>query len=200
MIRPLRVAALLLLVALSSLAACAAAPPPTAAPETAPSGLLTAGQPRGPSPLDTEMVAIGRAEEEIDRLFPESGALAGPRKGGGIARPTTDDAAKPDAPASKDEASAAHRASAGDACATACRALTSMASSADRLCKLSGEDDGRCDDARSRVRGAAARVKSACPGCSVSTQAPATAPGPAKAPPPPGPAPGMPGSSAVPIP
>ncbi len=60
----------------------------------------------------------------------------------------------------------------GGACSIACRALASMASSADRLCHLAGENDGRCDDARNRVRGATARVKTACPGCAAPGQNP----------------------------
>jgi hypothetical protein len=40
-----------------------------------------------------------------------------------------------------------------------------MQSSAEHLCKLAGEGDGRCEDARGRVRGASARVRSVCPSC-----------------------------------
>ncbi len=49
--------------------------------------------------------------------------------------------------------------------ATACRALSSMRRSADHLCSLAGERDGRCEDARARVTGATSRVSAQCPAC-----------------------------------
>jgi hypothetical protein len=154
------------------------------------------------SPIDQEMLTLGRAEEDIDRLFPEQRGPTGLRKPG-KAGPPAADGDKPrreelpkDAPAA-----GATAASGGDACAVACKALNAMASAAERLCRLSGENDGRCDDARARVRGASGRVKSACPACTVSA-APAAAPAPPKGtvgPSPDRPPPGMPGSS-IPIP
>jgi hypothetical protein len=210
MIRPIRarLAALLSLLAPLSLAACAAAPPPAPPPEPPPPppGAF-AGQLREVSPVDQEMLAIAHAEEEIDRIFPGAGAAH--RKGGPpppppppLAGATNDDKAKTaaDKPGPEKPADAlASREEAGGGCAVACRALSSMLSAADRLCKLAGENDGRCDDARARVHGAMARVKTACPGCSVSAapEAPRAPPRPA---PPAGPAPGMPGSSSTPIP
>jgi len=151
MTRPLLAASLL---APLWLAACAAPPPPATSPEAPPPGLFSGA--RETSPADTEMLALGHAEEEIDRLFAHRNAPAGRPKSTGPT-PTDDAAEKPAEPA------------AGDPCAVACRALASMASSADRLCRLAGENDGRCDDARSRVRAATGRVKSACPGCASPT-------------------------------
>ncbi len=156
------------------------------------------------------MLAIGHAEEEIDRALADTSSPASPHKSAGKA-PATDATRRGDAPKEKDKDGKSDtakeemgggrvRLGGNDACATLCRALGSMASSAEHLCGLSGENDGRCDDARARVRGAAARVKSACPACTVSTTAPApAAPAPAKDVPS-GPAPGMPGSTSVPIP
>src|SRR5271170_5293992 len=158
----------LALFALLSLGACAAAPPPAAPAEPPSPNSFTLGQPHEQTPADGEMVAIGRAEAEIDRLFPEASApMAGPRKSGApprLAPPQPDadgqaDKKKEEKPTSPTPASA------GDRCATACKALASMTASADHLCQLTGEGDGRCDDARARVRGAGARVRSACPGC-----------------------------------
>jgi hypothetical protein len=54
---------------------------------------------------------------------------------------------------------------AADRCAIACHALASMARATESLCELRGADDARCLDARARVEGAAARVRSACPAC-----------------------------------
>ncbi len=148
-----------------SLVACAAAPPPATSPEAPPPGAF--GGPREATPADAEMLTLAHAEEEIDRLFANRDAaptLRSPSKKGPEAPP------QPEKP-SLDQPAAPSSSASGDPCAVACRALASMASSADRLCHLAGENDGRCDDARNRVRGASARVKSACPGCAAGLQA-----------------------------
>jgi hypothetical protein len=104
------------------------------------------------------MLKISSAEEQIDRLFPHAGESS---KGGGWRKKAGDQKDDKAAPASN---------GAEDPCAVACRALASMRSSADHLCQLSGDGDGRCDDARARVRGATQRVKSVCPACAVAAQ------------------------------
>ena len=116
---------------------------PTAVP---PRSLLEPGE-RGLSEVDTDMQAIGKAEDQIDRLFPNA------------------DKDRPAAKGKGDIGGAAQDAAANDGCATACKALASMQRSADHLCKIAGEGDGRCEDARTRVRGASARVRSVCPVC-----------------------------------
>lgn len=45
-------------------------------------------------------------------------------------------------------------------CAVACRALTSMKRAAEAVCRLAGESDARCADARKRVSESATRVAS----------------------------------------
>jgi hypothetical protein len=40
-----------------------------------------------------------------------------------------------------------------------------MARAAEHLCALAGGDDGRCTNARTRVKDATARVTAACPAC-----------------------------------
>jgi hypothetical protein len=164
MIRPLAPFALL------SLVACAPAVPPAASPEPSPAAAFTLAPPHEQTPADGEMVAIGRAEAEIDRLFPEASAPdTAPRKAAKPAPlpPAADADGQLDRSGEKkeDRPGSPGPASASDRCAVACKALSSMATSADHLCKLAGESDGRCDDARARVRGASARVRSACPGC-----------------------------------
>ncbi len=201
-IRPFAPAALARIAPLSllSLAACAAAPPPAASPEPPPVGVFAVGQHREVTPIDGEMLALGKAEEEIDRAFPPPPAPTGPRKGAKAPAPRDEDG-KPDRLTTKETKDKdepglpAAGATSRDRCSVACTALSAMASSADRLCKLAGETDGRCEDAQARVRGATGRVKASCPGCSVSIAAPPPAPAPAKGTPPPGPPPGMPGSS-----
>lgn len=57
---------------------------------------------------------------------------------------------------------------AGNDCAQMCKALTSMTNATDRLCELAKEngDSKRCDDAKQKLDGAKAKVKSTCGGCS----------------------------------
>jgi hypothetical protein len=188
MIRLPRPLALIALLVPLSLAACAAAPPPAASAEPPPPGVFSVGQRREVSPIDGEMLALAHAEEEIDRTFPAPAAeRTSPRKG---AKPApADDGDK--LSRSKEEPLAAG----GDRCSIACTALASMASSAERLCKLAGETDGRCEDAQARVRGATSRVKSSCPACSIALAAPPPPPARPKGTPPAGPAPGMPAST-----
>ena len=194
------------------IAACAEAPPPAPTAAMPPPGVAAAPAP-GASPVDGEMLEIARAEEEIDRSLPQGaqqetrGPAGKAADDAGIARAEQKAApadkggklheAAKDYKAKADEAEAG-RAGGGEGCAVACRALASMVASANHLCQLAGENDGRCDDAMARVHGAAARVKSACPGCAVSTAPPPPPPpSPAKDVPA-GPAPGMPGSSGTP--
>jgi hypothetical protein len=59
-------------------------------------------------------------------------------------------------------------AAAGNDCALLCKALSSMSSATDRLCELAKEngDSKRCDDAKTKLDAAKAKVKSTCGGCS----------------------------------
>lgn len=147
------------LVAALVLAGCAEAPPPMtsagAAAQPPPSLFGPSGS--GTSPVDDEMVAIGKSEVEIDRLLP------GPSKEQARKGAPPPDAQRADKGSAREGPAAPQ--SDGDPCATACRALASMQRSAAHLCALAGEGDGRCEDARGRVRGASARVRTACPSC-----------------------------------
>jgi hypothetical protein len=178
-----------LVIASSTLCACAAAPPP-AIPESPPPSAFGPAGSREVGPVDQEMLSIGKAEAELDQLVsPARRPTAGPQKKDGK------EGEKPaDRSIERDADDGAGRALPnGDGCAIACKALGSMATSADRLCRLAGENDGRCDDARARVRGATARVKAACPTCSVAVPAAPLRPqGPALTPPLEGPPAGMP--------
>lgn len=156
-----------LLVPAISLAACAAMepPPPSSPPvppgEAPPTRFVLEGG-KGHSEVDEAMLTLARSEDEIDRLFPHTGKDAS--RASKKKAPADEQAdRKADDKAAKEETLSGGVAA--DPCATACRALASMTSSADHLCKLAGEGDGRCEDARGRVRGASARVRSACPAC-----------------------------------
>ncbi len=60
-------------------------------------------------------------------------------------------------------------------CATACKALESLARAARHICDVAPE---KCDEAKSRLRAAADRVHAACPQCTAVTQTPSTPPPP----------------------
>jgi hypothetical protein len=146
---------LLALAALSFTACAADAPPPAAPAVPVPSSFTLEPRSGVLSDVDAEMMKIARSEEDIDRVFPRSREEKETRR----------------APADAPKADSVP-ASGGDPCSTACSALVSMRSSAEHLCKLAGETDGRCDDARGRVRGASSRVRSACPACSAAAAEP----------------------------
>ncbi len=87
------------------------------------------------------------------------------------ARPALDDGAKAeptlaDAELALDRA-ATELSAANRDCALACKALASMRRSADRICELAGpgDPDGRCRQARERVRDAQTRVRGGCSDC-----------------------------------
>ena len=149
MMHPLRAASSpfkLALVAALVLAGCAEAPPPMTSPSAAaqPPPSLFGPSGSGTSPVDDEMVAIGKSEGEIDRLFPGAGKEQA-RKGA-----PSPDAQRADKGSTREGPAAPE--SDGDPCATACRALASMQRSAAHLCSLAGEGDGRCEDARGTIR------------------------------------------------
>ncbi|HEY1956250.1 MAG TPA: MYXO-CTERM sorting domain-containing protein [Polyangiaceae bacterium] len=52
-------------------------------------------------------------------------------------------------------------------CATACKALESLARAADHICAIAPE---HCQEARARVAAARERVRAACPDCAISFQ------------------------------
>ena len=141
------------------LVGCASAPPPLSSPGSAgePPPSLFGPSGSGTSPVDNDMLALAKSEEELDRLLPRAPSSK-------KSAPADGDAARADAPTAPSPPATA-QSSTGEGCPTACRALTSMKTSADHLCSLAGEGDGRCEDARGRLRGATARVRSACPMC-----------------------------------
>jgi hypothetical protein len=62
---------------------------------------------------------------------------------------------------SSPQAEAARTGKAGSPCDMACRALSSMRRSAERICAIAGADDERCTRARGRVAGAEERIRHA---------------------------------------
>jgi hypothetical protein len=140
-----------------------AAPPPPAAPAGRP-GEVSEQESRsealpkdeGTSELELAEADLRRAQAELDSVFPPSrqdqpaaGAASAPR----ASRPGS--AADSDAPKAKPE-----KKSAESSCATACRAFASLGRAASAVCRLAGENDTRCTQAKSVVSDAEKRVTS----------------------------------------
>lgn len=51
-------------------------------------------------------------------------------------------------------------------CRNVCEALSSMVRAVHHLCELTGDDDGRCTEAKGRAERAEQRVSQSCPACS----------------------------------
>ncbi|HVH42004.1 MAG TPA: hypothetical protein VM925_06660 [Labilithrix sp.] len=105
--------------------------------------------------MSTDPLTVEEAQEQIAQAQ-RTLAPAGEARD---ERPTSP-AAEP-APAPSSETSDAQReAKAEDPCATRCRALASMKRAVVALCRMTGDDDGRCTDAKRTLTESTARVSS----------------------------------------
>ncbi len=100
--------------------------------------------------------AFDRSERELAELF-DRGSI-GPGRASG-ARPESPQVASDD---DGEEVSAVQQKS---RCTVACRALSSMVRSAQRVCNMTGEDDPRCASLRVRIKRAKSVVYARCPAC-----------------------------------
>lgn len=178
--RPLSIAAL---IAALALAACGG---------SAPSPNSPAEEPLPASPEGT-LDILDRSEYELRLALgePVSRAFEAPQKSGvapestPVAQPPVTTEAPPPSPPSppspttqaEDQkrpaqaqgadasAPSASALPTSDPCRNACRALASMERATAHLCTLAGSTDTRCEDARSRVQSARARVHAQCPAC-----------------------------------
>jgi hypothetical protein len=140
-----------------ALAACGgAAEAPAQSPKAGPSD--ESAQPAkdvtvsGPATVEEAQLLIARAREELGGA---PGADAAPR----------DKPAPAPAPPPRTEPSPAPPKTADeDRCASSCRALGSMRRAVDALCRMTGDDDARCTDARKTLRESTTRVAACrCP-------------------------------------
>lgn len=140
--------AIVALVPVLALAACggaAEAPPRSPAKTSAPAD-------------EREPTSIEEAEEQIARARAEL-AVPGEAAGGaapGSAQPAAEpssDAARPSAAPRTEGALGS-----GDACASSCRALSSMRRAVSALCRMTGDEDARCADARRTLGESESRV------------------------------------------
>jgi hypothetical protein len=156
------------------LAACAAEPPKAMmAPAAEAPTMATASTFAVASDPAGALAALGAAEAQLDlamrRAPPAQAGSAKDQKKEELDGERTPPSKSPRR-AEEPEAQKAVRMGAGDSavadpCATACSALESMERAAKHLCDLTGDGDARCDNARSRVSGATARVSASCPAC-----------------------------------
>lgn len=139
-----------------------------------------AGEPRSasesasaepPATVEQALTELERAEGSFNQaiavLSPMKDSAAGPMPPPppSAARQPSEAAPTIDAPSSQGEPRAATQGAHQDPCSTACRALASMERATEHLCALAGDGDPRCENARSRVRGADERVRATCPAC-----------------------------------
>jgi len=126
---------------------CAASPTaPPAAPEPSAEALSTE-----PTTVEEAQAELERARAELGGtpvapLAAATGTTTAAAEGG---TPKTEAARAPSpSPVAKQEMR----------CASACRAMTSMKRAVDAICRLAGESDGRCTDARKTLRDGEAKV------------------------------------------
>lgn len=164
--------------ALLALAGCAvsseqaaATTPAGAGAETAATPSPTQAEPAYQQPtaapaanIDQVLADLKRAEDDLALAVDALGASKTPKYPGGTPAPTAtagSAGAPPPAPMTSPQRSVESELS-SDPCMTACRALASMTRATTHLCDLAGDADPRCDNARSRLRGARERVHGSC--------------------------------------
>lgn len=160
---------------LLGLAACAvsreqAPTTPASAGEAAPTG-MSAAEPAYQQPtatpaanIDQVLADLKRAEDEIGLAVEALSASQGRKSPAGMPAPgaTADSAVPKSAQPTTAPSRSAETELTSDPCFSACRALASMSRATAHLCDLAGDADPRCDNARSRLRGARERVEGSC--------------------------------------
>jgi hypothetical protein len=104
----------------------------------------TAAAPPGPTTIEAAQADLERARTELEGV----GAPLAPAGSTSTTDASATGAAPPAPPAAKQEAP----------CAKACRAMSSMRRAVDAICRLAGESEQRCMDARATLKTSEARV------------------------------------------
>jgi hypothetical protein len=125
----------------------AASMAPTKTP-AAPESEAPAPPEEEPQTIEEAQAAIARARAELEGQRHDLDASASSK--------TTDAPAQPqgDAPPAREE----RRPGAGAACRASCRALASMKRAVEALCRMAGDADERCTEARRKLEDSTARV------------------------------------------
>ena len=176
-------AAALSVTALIALAACAASSREAAeAPASAGAGATAAAptaaaEPAYAQPAVRTEASIDQAIADLQRAEGDLSLAIGSMSSGGSTSPRSPAVTQPPAatptdspvpgaaqksPAAAGGARSAETELSSDPCFSACRALASMTRATAHLCDLAGDADPRCDNARSRLRGARERVEGSC--------------------------------------
>ncbi len=159
-------------------AGCGGAAPPAAeapTPTTQPAGNAepsldqSEAVPTGEESEGEDLASLQKRLDESERqllavVAPETSVAAGATAGsGGAARP----APKSTSPApARQKPEDERRSGEVNRCDVACKALSSMRRSRDRICELTADDDARCTGATTRVDDATGRVTRAGCACS----------------------------------
>jgi len=138
------------------LAACGGADGP--APKSASPPMQPAPEPR----------TVEEAQEQIARLSAELGGSSEATKSDAKAEPKPESRPQPAPPAAESTGTGVSAPAAGkdhdqlrfDACASPCRALASMRRAVDALCRMTGDTDNRCVDAKKTLADSLGRTAS----------------------------------------
>ncbi len=161
---PHRAYSLLALATLGGLTACAA-PNRPAPPTRSPASAVTQEKDEAPSPRFA--TPPGAPASSPTAAAPALGGAAAPTSrapGSQATRDGVDDALTLPEAIRTFEQEATTLSRSLSRCAEACRALSVLERAARRICAV-GEDEVRCDDAKSRLREARARVRERCKAC-----------------------------------
>lgn len=145
-----------------------------AAPKSEPKDLPGCATP--PDDVEALLRELSRSERELEARLGDSDDEELGAGSAGMPPPAEEPAEPPEAaPTAEAEAGGEQAPKTAEPraqtpCETACRAFASMRRSAERICELTGESDGRCSGARERVARAGQRIERA--GCACDAPAP----------------------------
>ncbi len=117
-----------------------------------------AKSPAATTPADErEPASIAEAQDRIERARAE---LSGDVAADAVKKSEADKDTRPaaEAPQSSSAVREERAAGAADACASSCRALSSMRRAVSALCRMTGDEDARCSDARKTLGESESRV------------------------------------------
>lgn len=106
-----------------------------------------------PPSEEREPTTVAEAQDQIERLRAELGGADQDKD-----KKTSVDAERPSADTSSSAVREERAAGATDACASSCRALSSMRRAVSALCRMTGDEDARCSDAKKTLGESESRV------------------------------------------
>lgn len=140
--------------AVVALGVCAACGGEAKSGEPAKSVNETGGAAQEPSTIEEAQAQLDRAKAQLAA----AGAPTGPAAASATGTSTST------APTEAPQAGGAGGAAPASPCVTACQAIASMHRAVDAICRMAGQDDARCSDAKKTLGDSQAKVASC--GCS----------------------------------